>query len=591
MKAKKTIIIILILSLIMIVGGVFVYFYYDELFNSKNDLTEVKLEDNDFYDDVRKLNDDYVLVVVNEKYGIIDNDSNVVEEIKYDEIAYLTDYYYYVELDGIKTLKRKGNVVADITNYEYGKVYKDESDSSSEYIMIDEFIYNERYKFLLYYGGYILDDSLRATKIIKNYDVYNGSNGMVEYGSIIYDSKTGKVIKEVPGIIENINDDTEYSARYFVHGSAGATSTRYDKDFNNLLDDIGVFSSFQCDGNNVTAVTNAKSNASTGIKYGYYSIEKDKLILPIEYDNIISKNDSESLFVVKNNGKYILLDENNTRKFKDDYEYIEIVNNFIFAVKDNTLKVYNKELTEMTEYSYDIDLNTSVDLGGLCEAPYSQIYNLGNNYTEVGILNIATTSGKKIFVVSDNSIEILDENVEFTYVNTLYNDKEEYFYVKSDFNNDIVEKITIYNDKMNMISEIDVKSYNIKKDDIYTIPDYYAENLFGVIYLIIGYKDSEDVYKSLVYDIDKNKFVDSEIRDFSSIRIEKIEYEYSYFNRNEYSSNYYYKVTSTDKDKKLTLYDKNKKIIDSFNDVNRASIINNYFVLEGSKGDKLYKLN
>ena len=69
---------------------------------------------------VGDIKEDYFIVKKGSKYGVIDYNGNVIEEFKYDKITYLIDDYYYVEVDSVKTLKRNGNFVSDITKYDKG---------------------------------------------------------------------------------------------------------------------------------------------------------------------------------------------------------------------------------------------------------------------------------------------------------------------------------------------------------------------------------------------------------------------------------------------------------------------------------------
>ena len=137
-KSKGQTIIIIILIILLIILAICGYYIYKQLNNNNNEnpinnlknqtkKEPTKLTKVGEYDLITSMGSNYFIIEENEKYGVIDTNGKIIEEIKYDDISYLIDNYYYTTLKDQVTLKRKGNTVGDISKYEGNKLYKDEN--------------------------------------------------------------------------------------------------------------------------------------------------------------------------------------------------------------------------------------------------------------------------------------------------------------------------------------------------------------------------------------------------------------------------------------------------------------------------------
>ena len=446
----------------------------------------------------------YLLVKQNDRYGLIDYDGNIIEEIKYDIINYLVDDYYYIELDGIKTLKRNGKKVADITKYEKDKFYKDTSDPNSLYIMLNEYMYNKSEVIWIEESeNIVLDDNIRA---VYYKDSQKIADINVTSSSIVYNALTGNIIKKIPGQIKK-DDEGNYMVTYDV-STYMRKNTKYDKKFNNLLPNDYYFYSAQCDGNGLFPVV------TDGVdkKYGYYSVNNKKLILPIEYRNIYSVNSDETLFVVKNEKKYALVDNNNKYIFQYEYDYITIENDYIITVKDGIMNIYDNNLNILPNYTFEINTSKEIAVGGMCEAEYKYIdyqSKIGDNASDVLYtkLVVSTTDGLKTLLFYDKKIKLFDN---YQYVTTGYNNSEEKNYIIiSNIDDNIIDNISLYDVNLNKIYDINV-SISLTNNILSFSDSSYLNNIsfeFDCKNFKISYKDNNEM-KSIYYNLGQNKIVE-----------------------------------------------------------------------------------
>lgn len=372
-----------------------------------------------------KENIDDTLIIVYEgdtyytrKYGIINSNGNIVEEIIYNNIFSLEYGYYLIDNGEEKILKRNNNEIAKITQYEPNKFYKDENDQSAPYIMLSETCFEEDACEIVK-----LDGRYRAVYIKKSYDTIGSDiskNVFINYGSIIYDIYDGKIIKEIPGKIEQKSVPNSYGSDKYIVEYNGSTwfslYTYYDNNFNNIMEGSNFFVSYQCPIKYSQEVTNINTTKS-----GYYSIKQKKQIIPIMYDTIYSHDDSETLFVVKNNDKYSLVNNNN-EVLLSNYDYMIYVGNYIITLKENQFKIFDRNLKSIDEYTYEIDkkdekipnINT-----GLCDSMHPYLL-IKNNYFLGGIINptlisIPTTSKGIITLEITDKIKVVDFKEEEYY--------------------------------------------------------------------------------------------------------------------------------------------------------------------------------
>lgn len=466
------------------------------------------------YDEIEQFGDKYIKIKKDGKYGIAD-EFGVFEETKYDEIKYLIDDYYYFLLGDKKILGRKGHVVADITINQPNKVYKDESDKDSLYIMIDR----GEYRFVCSTGSVNLGGTFRAVTIDKEYDIDINQivSNKVLVGSIIYDAKTGKIIKEVPGAISLNQTSTTDNTKYIAHFNSDCKNsnqwTYYDSNFNNLLsDNYHYFAGSECDGNDLLGFTNSANIVTHELgysyysKYGYYSLEQKKQILPIAYEHLYAKNKKETLFVVGNNSRYGLVDNQNQVKLAFEYDYMTIVNDYIFTIKDNIFKVYDSSLKYLKEFTHRVVINDdSPYISELCSLERTAILNYTSSLFDIGLIEVFTDKGTKSFVITD-TIKEYDGFVD-------YDTDEDHainYVIETTIKNGILNNIMVYDNKMNLKNSIDISSYHIEEKNR---PSYhiYGDNFEidmergdkNVLY----YNLTKKIFmESMQYELDKNYF-------------------------------------------------------------------------------------
>lgn len=543
---------------------------YDEIY---------KIANYDYKYDPIKVSDKYFIVKKNDKYGVIDFNGKVIEEIKYNYIENLSDEYYLINDNGTRLLKRNGNLVADVTNYKNGKVYKDNTDSKSLYIMLNEYLYSDSLAIGQNSDVINLGGNLRAV-YYKDNQVVSGID--LESSSIIYDASTGKILKKIPGMI-NKTDSSYYYVGYSL-ATYMTKGTYYDNNFNDLLADKDYyFYSMQCDGNDYSGsiVTNKPGS------YGYFSTNKKELILPIEYQNIYSSNENETLFSVKKNDKFGLVDDKNTILLPIEYDYILVINNYyVAAVKDNNLFIYDKDLNSIDDYKFIINKNIEVAMGGLCEPEYKfidvQKYwdDDEKKFTDMfAKLKISTTSGIKTLYFHKDKIKLFDDDnyLYLTGDSSLSNNQN--YVVISNIKDNFINNISVYNYNLEKLYDIDVSSYNISLDNN-TFPDDYVSSVSTINFefdcknFIISYDYDENYeHKEIYFDLGKKKIVDN------------ITYEGCKAINNNY---FYYPTYTADnrRDKNNLCDNNNDKILEFNNDI--EMINDNYFLVDDSK---LYKIN
>lgn len=394
------------------------------------------------------------------KRGIIDSKGNIIEDAIYRRIDILPDGYYLLEGENSKILKRKNNVIA--TNPETNKLYQDPNEENAPYVMISDECYDCYTTELK--GNY------RAANISKEYDTigYNEEKKVkIVYGSIIYDAKEGKVIKEIPGRIR-LDDQNNYFAIY-NNSTYFAYSTYYDDNFENIVTDKNFFSGFQCGTNEYSEeIKNANSDYA-----GYFSIKQRKQILPLQYDTIYSHNPDETLFVVKKDGNYLLVNNYNTILLSG-YDYMVNVNDYIITLNGNEFKIFDSNLNVLNEFTYVIDKSDEEVPklnGGLCSSTHPYIYvnykffnyNYDKSYTEPVKVVFPTTEGIVALEITDqiNKIDFDIKNMYNGNNNTKIIMNNGYSYLIIDNHveiykdNQIIKTVPIfigYNEKFNYIT-------------------------------------------------------------------------------------------------------------------------------------------
>lgn len=410
---------------------------------------------------------DDLFVVTNStdyKYGIMNSKGELLEETKNKRIVVLPDNYYLVINDDSRILKRNNKVVE--TNPESAKFYQDKTEKNAPYIMLgDKCDECETIK---------LRDDYRAAHFEKSYDtIGHNKNEEVKYGSIIYNAKTGKIIKEVPGLIRIPQDnDVDYLGIY-TNSTYFALTTYYDKDFNNLLPDNYFYSNYEC-GKNEFAEQVKTINSN---QVGYYSLLYNKLLLSTNYEAIYSHNSSQTAFVVIKDGKYILVNDKE-ETILSGYDYMVHLEDYLVTVKGNEFQIRDKNLNVLDDFTYTLDKTNEEMInvtGGLCESQHPYLFIKDNhNYFYHGrpiSIAVSTTNGIKFIEIS-YIIKEVDSNLD-----NITNTKEErlnykYTYKKND------NRIEIYRD-----------------NEFVKIADYIINYYEDYNYLLVKYNKEYIIYE------------------------------------------------------------------------------------------------
>ncbi len=600
-KSKGQTIIIIILIILLIILAICGYYIYKQLNNNNNEnpinnlknqtkKEPTKLTKVGEYDLITSMGSNYFIIEENEKYGVIDTNGKIIEEIKYDDISYLIDNYYYTTLKDQVTLKRKGNTVGDISKYEGNKLYKDENEKDAPYILL----YSEKNKDtkkLEYSHFEKAKDDLRLTY----------ASTKKNYKTIVYNSKTGEKVKEIDNYLrkKEINNTKEKS--YFAYDyikDETRTITYYDKDLNKTIKDnnyIPLDNIYNEDfSHNEQFLDLVTTKKQLGKKYGYYSIKQQKLILPIEYGttkktkSIVQTNKDETLFVIRDNtfknyyatkGKYTLVDSTNKQVLKGKYDNIDLIENFILVAKGTNLKIYDKNLKELYSFKFiEYDKKYCSGKKDYCDLLGTYIFGyqkLSSNILAVESLkkdNDKTinkdteeneSTSYKYFYIKDDKIDLKEEEIHVLVRESL--DKR--YIIRTTYDNDSkLKKVTIYDENLEKINAIDTNipdnnnnifcqcenscDANIPDDDHFKSHDHYDYDISeDGNYLLIKYcvpTQNDTELKTIYYDIKNNK------------EVQKNEM----YNYNK-EGNYYYQATYNDQGNitKMTIYNKNNNEI------------------------------
>ena len=265
------------------------------------------------------------------------------------------------------------------------------------------------------------------------------------------------------------------------------------------------------------------------------------ILIDFVYDNV-NYIDKDFIIATKNE-KQGIINYKNAYKLSFDYDYIDKYGNYIIAVKDFKLSVYNDNLKLIID-------NISVDV-----AESDVLYNF--------YLNIDTN--KNLY------INVEEENINHLY---LLNNKKLLKKIDSPgnidylFNNDIIEFITFsYNDN----NKLYVVFYDTDLYEYYTFSKEIKTNIDSTIQIEKNYKNKKYYNISIYYDLkDYNKtyYVDL----INSKEIDEITALGKHF-----SNGYTWTITND----KLNVY-KEKELLNSFN--GNYTHINEYTFMDNNNG-------
>ncbi len=386
----------------------------------------------------------------------------------------------YKKKEQINNEKPQEEVKPKITE-EYTKVELIVKKEYNNYLMYDNniaYYYDPNSKHIVYKNGNILENEIIETDTdneddyfkFKKYDFY-----ITEDGYYCIKDKTSEEIEcfNIAYTIKNLQDSIDYLIlEKTENGEKKVYLLNPNTGSNVDLSQINVYSVFAGSmaedesGNIVTKNYDYLAACSAFEKCGLISYD-GKIIIDYIYDFVdyIDKN----TIIVTNNEKQGVINYKNEIKLPIQYDYITAVGNYILAVKDFKLTIYNSNYKVITsnididesesETSYNFYVNIdSLNSIYICinEDNINYIYYINNNKLQRKI----SSKGEIDFIYNekDDSIKYITFNYEESgNIYFVFYDSDLYEYYK--FNKEINSSIDYYISLQN-------NPYN---DDYYTI--------------------------------------------------------------------------------------------------------------------------
>ena len=340
------------------------------------------------YDDISDFeyhNNDWALVKIDDKRGMIDKHGNEVIPVTYDYIYDCNDYRYYIVSKNEKNavINDKNEIILDYqpktvdlspcSNADYIRYWDNQEDEIDVSAIItydgEEIIPKGKYAYIRYYS----DDCIVATKVTSLHP-YISSAGIIDingntimpfnYIDINRETDHDREIFEVTtedgqsGIIdihENIIVPIEYDYMFFW--SSSLISVRNNNKYgiidinNNTLipieyDDISI-------ADKEKGLVIVEKQDSRKILTGILN-KNNQVVIPIEYDKIHYESDSK--IYVQKNGLWGMIDINNriiiNFKLECDYIYSDDHDKYFIAEKRDTCAIVTNTLEQVTDFEY-----------------------------------------------------------------------------------------------------------------------------------------------------------------------------------------------------------------------------------------------
>ncbi len=544
-KIKKNWILFVAVLVLIISGIIYVYLSNREQAEIETGFVQGKVS----YDQIDKYIDGIMLAKKGDNYLIIDINDKVIEKIDKEatDIEILYDGYYTYTLAGQVYLNRNGkNIKTFATLFQEDfDLYKDENDEKATYI------------------------TLNAKKLIK--DVYyvtisNDNNTK----TVIYNAKTGKKLYETDSYISLLETPNMKNYEYFVVGDKELVRI---SDFKTVFKETDV--NIAGDNNRVNAeediITNSSkyiviSNVNTidgSLRYGLIDYEGN-IVIPISYEDLNFKVDSNRYIAAKKDGRYGLINSLNEEMLDFSYDAIEVYDNNIVTVKNRQLGVLNNDLKVIYNYK------TSVS-----DTEYNSRVCCGNN----NAFEIFNAENALIISTYPKNSE---ENDGQTFKNTIVvNKKNEVKELKGKFLKYLVDENDIIKNRYLLEEKIDDKAlalsiYDDKGKSLATYETIVSDTINSVSYeltnetnILIEIFNSEynSLYKALV-DSQTGKVIaeNGEVK--------------NYVKKQALIDGYYF----YGKDNNLTIKDSNDNIVMTISGQDIIYLNGNHFAVKNKNG-------
>ena len=423
---KKTLRIIMFVLFIILILGLSIYLPNKDKINEE-------VEDKSII---------YSLIEENGKYGVKDQNDEIIVQIQYQKIIIPNEHrdVFFCYNGEQKTILDKNNktIFEEYDNVDLIKL----SNISENVYEKNALIYqkNEKFGLLSITGNIILEakyDEIYSLGYKENEIIVKENNKYM-----IYDTNGKNLIKDVFDSIQSdefYTEEDEYRKSGYIVCKITSDGYRYgyyDYEYNKVL---------EINYNQISRILDVKNKnniyliASLNGQFGVF-INNTKVI-DTQYQSINYDSELE-VFIVERTGKYGAFNENGTEIIKPEFNSLIVQGVFLYAQNDTEQKVYNKngkevnipfttiiESTETSQYYIKIEnnkygiINDKNELIINCE--YDLIQQISGTNAFQGVKNDTDTTTifnknlEKVLEMVHATTEVSDGKIR------IYNDSEE----------------------------------------------------------------------------------------------------------------------------------------------------------------------
>lgn len=384
----------------------------------------------------------YSLIEENGKYGVKDQNDEIIVQIQYEKIIIPNEHrdVFFCYNGEQKTILDKNNktIFEEYDNLDLIKL----SNISENVYEKNALIYqkNEKFGLLSITGNIILEakyDEIYSLGYKENEIIVKENNKYM-----IYDTNGKNLIKDVFDSIQSdefYTEEDEYRKSGYIVCKITSDGYRYgyyDYEYNKVL---------EINYNQISRILDVKNKnniyliASLNGQFGVF-INNTKVI-DTQYQSINYDSELE-VFIVERTGKYGAFNENGTEIIKPEFNSLIVQGVFLYAQNDTEQKVYNKngkevnipfttiiESTETSQYYIKIEnnkygiINDKNELIINCE--YDLIQQISGTNAFQGVKNDTDTTTifnknlEKVLEMVHATTEVSDGKIR------IYNDSEE----------------------------------------------------------------------------------------------------------------------------------------------------------------------
>ena len=422
---KKTLRIIMFVLFIILILGLSIYLPNKDKINEE-------VEDKSII---------YSLIEENGKYGVKDQNDEIIVQIQYEKIIIPNEHrdVFFCYNGEQKTILDKNNktIFEEYDNVDLIKL----SNISENVYEKNDLIYqkNEKFGLLSITGNIILEakyDEIYSLGYKENEIIVKENNKYM-----IYDTNGKNLIKDVFDSIQSdefYTEEDEYRKSGYIVCKITSDGYRYgyyDYEYNKVL---------EINYNQISRILDVKNKnniyliASLNGQFGVF-INNTKVI-DTQYQSINYDSELE-VFIVERTGKYGAFNENGTEIIKPEFNSLIVQGVFLYAQNDTEQKVYNKngkevnipfttiiESTETSQYYIKIEnnkygiINDKNELIINCE--YDLIQQISGTNAFQGVKNDTDTTTifnknlEKVLEMVHATTEVSDGKIR------IYNDSE-----------------------------------------------------------------------------------------------------------------------------------------------------------------------